>query len=99
MQKGEQFFAVAFESAVVVVALEEALWECLVLLGEEEVGIGLLFESEGVDELVVFLEVLVVAEEEDDFVDVVFGADRRAQRTHQAVPVLHQVAVDDRFHQ
>lgn len=39
------------------------------------IGIGLLFESEGVDELVVFLEVLVVAKEEDDLVDVVLGAD------------------------
>ena len=38
-------------------------------------GVGLLFESEGVDELVVFLEILVVAKEEDDFVDVVLGAD------------------------
>ena len=38
-------------------------------------GVGLLFESEGVDELVVFLEILVVAKEEDDFVDMVLVGD------------------------
>jgi hypothetical protein len=29
---------------------------------------------------------------------VVFRTDRRAQRTHQTVPVLHQIAVNDGFH-
>lgn len=44
------------------------------ILGEEEMMVGL-FQAEGVDEFVVFLEVVVIAQKEDDFIDVVFVGD------------------------
>jgi hypothetical protein len=62
------------------------------VLSEEEVVVGLL-ESEGVDEFVVLLKVVVAAEEQDYFVDVVFGGDGGTEGTHEAVTVLDQVAV------
>lgn len=72
----------------------------MVVLGEEKIVlVGLLLESEGIDELVVLLKVLIIAKEEDNFVDVVLRADGRAQRTHKAVAVLDKVAVDDTLDQ
>lgn len=67
----------------------------VVLREEKMVLVGLLLESEGIDELVVLLKVLVVAQEKDNLVDMVLGTDGRAQRTHEAVAVLDEVAVDD----
>lgn len=76
LQQSQQLLPVALQPSIVIVPLEEALRGGLLILREEEVvAVGLLLESECVDELVVFLEVLVVAEEEDDLVDVLLGAD------------------------
>lgn len=66
------------------------------VLGEEEV-VGLVFESECIDESVVLLKVVAIFEEEDDFVDVILGTDGGAEGAHDAVVVLDEVAVDDRF--
>ena len=62
LQQCQQFLAVSFEPSVVIVPLEEAGRRGILVLGDEEVVlVGLLLEAEGVDELVVLLEVVIVA--------------------------------------
>lgn len=42
---------------------------------------------------------MVVAQEEDDFVDMVLVGDGRTECAHDAVGVLDKIAVDDAFDQ
>ena len=44
--------------------------------------IWLLLEPKGVYELVEFLKILIVTEEEEDFIDVIFGANGWAEGSH-----------------
>jgi hypothetical protein len=72
LQQRQQFLPISLKSRIVVIALEES--GVRMVLREEEM-VWLLLEPEGVDELLVFLEIVGVAQEEDYLVDVGFLGD------------------------
>jgi len=49
-----------------------------IVLGQKYlILIGLLLQSEGIDELVILLKILIIPEEEDDLIDMILGCDGR----------------------